>query len=191
MLSGRRRHIRIKPMAEKTERKYGFNTRSLHAGYPRTPRRHARAVPIYQTTSFAFNNSDHAAALFALQEFGNIYTRIMNPTRTRWSSAWPRSKTARWRWPHPAARRRNSSPSTVCWNRAMRSSPPARSTAAPTRSSTCPSAGSAIRRQFVEPDDPENFRKAITPQDALPLRRDHLQSARQHSGHRSRRQDRA
>jgi O-acetylhomoserine (thiol)-lyase len=62
------------------ERPLGFNTRALHAGYDPDPTTHARAVPIYQTTSFTFDDTDHAARLFALQEFGNIYTRIMNPT---------------------------------------------------------------------------------------------------------------
>src|SRR5664279_3111801 len=62
------------------QRTLGFNTRSLHAGYAPDPTTHARAVPIYQTTSFTFNNADHAANLFGLKEFGNIYTRIMNPT---------------------------------------------------------------------------------------------------------------
>ena len=62
------------------ERTLGFNTRALHAGYAPDPTTKARAVPIYQTTSFVFDNSDHAAALFGLQQFGNIYTRIMNPT---------------------------------------------------------------------------------------------------------------
>ena len=62
------------------ERKLGFNTRALHEGYSPDPATHARAVPIYQTTSFTFDNSEHAAALFGLQQFGNIYTRLMNPT---------------------------------------------------------------------------------------------------------------
>ena len=62
------------------ERSFGFHTRSLPAGQRPDPATNARAVPIYQTTSYVFNDSDHAAALFALQEFGNIYTRIMNPT---------------------------------------------------------------------------------------------------------------
>lgn len=62
------------------ERSLGFNTRSVHAGYKPDPATGARAVPIYQTTSFVFEDSDHAAALFALRKFGNIYTRIMNPT---------------------------------------------------------------------------------------------------------------
>ena len=68
-------------MPENTpDRVFGFNTRALHHGYQPDPTTGARAVPIYQSTSFVFKDSDHAAALFALQEFGNIYTRIMNPT---------------------------------------------------------------------------------------------------------------
>ena len=58
----------------------GFNTKALHAGYVADPTTGSRAVPIYQTTSFQFRDTDHAAALFALAEPGNIYTRIMNPT---------------------------------------------------------------------------------------------------------------
>jgi O-acetylhomoserine (thiol)-lyase len=68
-------------MPENTpDRVFGFNTRALHHGYQPDPTTGARAVPIYQSTSFVFKDSAHAAALFALQEFGNIYTRIMNPT---------------------------------------------------------------------------------------------------------------
>lgn len=67
-------------MASTNGRQLSFNTLALHAGYNPDPTTGARAVPIYQTTSYQFKNSDHAAALFALQEFGNIYTRIMNPT---------------------------------------------------------------------------------------------------------------
>jgi O-acetylhomoserine (thiol)-lyase len=58
----------------------GFDTKSLHAGYTPDPQTGARAVPIYQTTSYVFKDTEHAARLFGLQEFGNIYTRIMNPT---------------------------------------------------------------------------------------------------------------
>ncbi|MSQ96404.1 MAG: homocysteine synthase [Gemmataceae bacterium] len=57
-----------------------FATLAVHAGQAADPATKARAVPIYQTTSYQFDNADHAARLFALQEFGNIYTRIMNPT---------------------------------------------------------------------------------------------------------------
>src|SRR5271165_4025704 len=59
---------------------YGFNTLSVHAGAQPDPATGARATPIYQTTSFVFEDADHAAALFNLQVFGNIYSRIMNPT---------------------------------------------------------------------------------------------------------------
>lgn len=59
---------------------YHFETLQLHAGQEVDPTTNSRAVPIYQTTSYVFNNSEHAANLFGLKEFGNIYTRIMNPT---------------------------------------------------------------------------------------------------------------
>jgi O-acetylhomoserine (thiol)-lyase len=59
---------------------YRFETLQLHAGQRPDPATNARAVPIYQTTSYVFNDTEHAATLFALKEFGNIYTRIMNPT---------------------------------------------------------------------------------------------------------------
>ena len=62
------------------EHPYGFTTRQLHAGQTPDPTTNSRAVPIYQTTSYVFNSTEHAANLFALKEFGNIYTRIMNPT---------------------------------------------------------------------------------------------------------------
>src|SRR3990172_7759109 len=59
----------------------GFETVALHAGQETPdPTTGSRAVPIYQTTSYVFQNTEHAANLFALKEFGNIYTRIMNPT---------------------------------------------------------------------------------------------------------------
>lgn len=58
----------------------GFATLAIHAGAQPDPTTKARITPIYQTTAYVFDNSDHAAALFGLQAFGNIYTRIMNPT---------------------------------------------------------------------------------------------------------------
>ncbi|MBI5650186.1 MAG: O-acetylhomoserine aminocarboxypropyltransferase/cysteine synthase [Chloroflexi bacterium] len=66
--------------AQSDARKFGFTTRQLHAGQNPDPTTGSRAVPIYQTTSYVFKDTEHAARLFALQEFGNIYTRIMNPT---------------------------------------------------------------------------------------------------------------
>jgi len=62
------------------ERNFKFETLQLHAGQEPDPTTGSRAVPIYQTTSYQFKDTEHAATLFALKEFGNIYTRIMNPT---------------------------------------------------------------------------------------------------------------
>jgi len=63
-----------------TDQAPGFNTLAIHAGAAPDPATGARATPIYQTTSFVFDDVDHAASLFGLQAFGNIYTRITNPT---------------------------------------------------------------------------------------------------------------
>ena len=63
-----------------SEQNWKLATLCLHGGQAPDPTTNSRAVPIYQTTSYVFNDSDHAARLFALQEFGNIYTRLMNPT---------------------------------------------------------------------------------------------------------------
>jgi len=67
-------------MMSPPDRSFGFATRALHAGQRPDAETGARAVPIYQTTSYVFEDTAHAAALFNLQRFGNIYTRIMNPT---------------------------------------------------------------------------------------------------------------
>lgn len=64
---------------KEVERPLGFNTRALHVGYDPGLTTHARAVSIYQSTSFTSDDRDHAARLFALEEFGNIYTRVTNP----------------------------------------------------------------------------------------------------------------
>jgi O-acetylhomoserine (thiol)-lyase len=62
------------------ERTFGFRTRALHAGGTPDAEHGARAVPIFQTTSFVFKDTDDAANLFALQKYGNIYSRFGNPT---------------------------------------------------------------------------------------------------------------
>jgi O-acetylhomoserine (thiol)-lyase len=67
-------------MTDTHQRQLGFETLALHGGQVPDACTNARAVPIYQTTSYVFNDADHAANLFGLKEFGNIYTRIMNPT---------------------------------------------------------------------------------------------------------------
>jgi O-acetylhomoserine (thiol)-lyase len=63
-----------------SENSFGFNTLALHAGQTVDPTTLSRAVPIYQTSSYVFKSAEHAANLFGLKEFGNIYTRLMNPT---------------------------------------------------------------------------------------------------------------
>jgi len=62
------------------DREYGFGTRAVHAGAIPDPVTGARATPIHQTTSFVFDSAEHAASLFNLQTFGNVYSRISNPT---------------------------------------------------------------------------------------------------------------
>jgi len=63
-----------------SDRKFGFDTQCIHAGQLPDPYTGSRAVPIHQTTAYVFDSADHAASLFNLETFGNIYTRIMNPT---------------------------------------------------------------------------------------------------------------
>ena len=63
-----------------TDREFGFETLCLHAGQLPDAATASRAAPIYQTTSYVFDSTDHAASLFNLQTFGNVYSRMMNPT---------------------------------------------------------------------------------------------------------------
>ncbi len=81
----------------------GFETLALHGGQKPDPATNARAVPIYQTTSYVFNDSDHAANLFGLKEFGNIYTRIMNPTNDVFEQRVAALEGASGHWPSPRA----------------------------------------------------------------------------------------
>src|SRR5581483_4984553 len=62
------------------DRRFGFRTRALHAGTPPDPATGARAQPLYLSTSFVFDSAEHAGELFSLRTYGNIYTRISNPT---------------------------------------------------------------------------------------------------------------
>ena len=81
-----------------------FETLQLHAGQSPDPATNARAVPIYQTTSFVFDNAEHGAKLFALEEFGNIYTRIMTPTTDVLEKGSPHSRVASSVWQLPPVR---------------------------------------------------------------------------------------
>ena len=74
------RHRKDPTIESMSDHVFGFSTRALHAGQRPDRDTGARAVPIYQTTSYVFDDTEHAANLFNLQRFGNIYPRIMNPT---------------------------------------------------------------------------------------------------------------
>ena len=130
-------------MADTPAANYRFNTLAVHAGQVADPTTHSRAVPIYQTTSYLFDDADHAGRLFALQEFGNIYTRIMNPTTDVFEKriAALEGGAAGWRW-RPVRPRKRSLSSR--WpGRGMRLSRPRPFTAAPTTCSTTRCPGSA------------------------------------------------
>jgi O-acetylhomoserine (thiol)-lyase len=148
-------------MAE--ERKYGFDTRALHAGYAPDPTTHARAVPIYQSTSFTFNDSEHAASLFALKEFGNIYTRIMNPT-----TAVLEERVASLESGAAALATSSGQAAQVLAITSVAQAGDHIVSAATLYGGTYTQFDVSFRKigievTFVEPDDPENFRKAIRP----------------------------
>jgi O-acetylhomoserine (thiol)-lyase len=149
------------------KRPLGFNTRALHAGYDPDPTTHARAVPIYQSTSFTFDNAEHGARLFALQEFGNIYTRIMNPTTAVLEERVASLENG------AAALGLSSGQAAQFLAIATIAAPGDQIVAASTLyGGTFTQFNVTMRRLgydfvFVEPDDPENFRKAITPKTKL------------------------
>lgn len=149
-------------MAENIERNLGFNTRSLHHGYQPDPTTGARAVPIYQSTSFVFKDSDHAARLFALQEFGNIYTRIMNPT----TDVLEQRVASLENGVAGLATASGQAAQFLTINGLLESGDEIVSSAT-LYGGTYTQFDVSFRRlgyqtKFVEPDDPENFRKAIT-----------------------------
>src|SRR5579872_6423894 len=76
--SGAGNHLASRAVPD--DRQFGFDTLAVHAGQRPDPVTGSRAVPIYQTGAYVFEDTEHAANLFALQRFGNIYSRIMNPT---------------------------------------------------------------------------------------------------------------
>ena len=145
------------------ERELGFATKSLHAGHSPDASSHARAVPIYQSTSFTFDNSDHAARLFALQEFGNIYSRIMNPTTDVFEQRVAALEGGM------AALATSSGQSAQFLAITSLAGPGDEVVSSSTLyGGTYTQMDVSFRRlgidtKFVEPDDPENFRKAITP----------------------------
>jgi O-acetylhomoserine (thiol)-lyase len=145
-----------------TERKLKFDTLQVHAGQIPDPTTGSRAVPIYQTTSYVFNNAEHAANLFALKEFGNIYTRIMNPTNDVFEQRVAALEGG------IGALAVASGSSAITYAILNIAGTGDEIVSASTLyggtynlfSFTLPRLG--IKTIFVDPDDPENFRKAIT-----------------------------
>ena len=148
-------------------RTLGFNTRALHEGDDPDPSTHARAVPIYQTTSFTFEDTEHASRLFGLQEFGNIYTRIMNPTTAVLESRVASLENG------AAALAVSSGQAAQFLAISTLAQPGDQIVAASTLyGGTFTQLDVTMRRLgyevvFVEPDNPENFRNAITPKTRL------------------------
>jgi O-acetylhomoserine (thiol)-lyase len=150
-------------MPDQPERQMGFATRSLHAGHTPDSSSRARAVPIYQSTSFTFENSDHAAALFGLQQFGNIYSRIMNPT----TDVFEQRVAALEGGMAGLATSSGQAAQFLALSSLMEQGDEIVA-ASTLYGGTYTQFDVSFRRiginvKFVEPDDPENFRKAITP----------------------------
>src|SRR6516225_8370951 len=118
---------------------YHFETLQLHAGQQIDPTTKARAVPIYQTTSYGFDNSEHAANLFGLKQFGNIYTRIMNPTTDVFEQRMAALEGGVAALATSSGQASQFWPSTTSCSRVTISSAPAICMGAPTTSSKCPS----------------------------------------------------
>src|SRR5579863_9259798 len=144
-------------------RQLGFATRSLHAGHTPDKASLARAVPIYQSTSFVFEDSSHAAALFALQQFGNIYSRIMNPTTDVFEQ-----RVAALEGGVAALATSSGQAAQFLAISSLMEQGDELVAASTLYGGTYTQFDVSFRRlginvKFVEPDNPENFRKAITP----------------------------
>lgn len=145
-----------------SERQYLPETLAIHAGQQVDPTTNSRAVPIYQTTSYVFNDTDHAANLFALKEFGNIYTRIMNPTTDVFEKRIAALEGA------PAALAVASGQAAITFSILNIAEVGDEIVSASSLyggtynlfSNTLPKLG--IKVKFVDPSNPENFRDAIT-----------------------------
>src|ERR671935_1121081 len=150
-------------MAPTSDRAFGFATRALHAGQRPDAETGARAVPIYQTTSYVFDDTSHAAALFNLQRFGNIYTRIMNPT----TAAFEERMAALERGVGALAVGSGQAAQFLAATSLLEAGDEI--VAAKTLyGGTYTQFDVSFRRlgiqtAFVDPDDPENFRRAISP----------------------------
>jgi O-acetylhomoserine (thiol)-lyase len=149
------------------DRVFGFNTRALHAGQRPDSATGARAVPIYQTTSYVFENPDHAAALFNLQRLGNIYTRIMNPTTAVFEE-----RIAALEGGVGALATGSGQAAQLLVFASLCEAGDEIVAASTLYGGTYTQLDVSMRRfgintVFVDPDDPENFRRAITPKTRL------------------------
>lgn len=139
-----------------------FETIALHGGQTVDPTTKARAVPIYQTTSYVFDDTSHAARLFALQEFGNVYTRLMNPT----TDVLEQRVAALEGGTHAVATGSGQAAETLALlNLAGQGDEIVSSTSLYGGTYnlfhyTLPKLGITVK--FVDPSDPENFRRAVT-----------------------------
>ena len=152
---------------QKPERELGFATRCLHAGQQPDPATNSRAVPIYQTTSYVFNDAEHAANLFGLKEFGNIYTRIMNRT-----TGVCEERMAALEGGSGALATSSGQGAQLLTISSLCQSGDDFVTSATLYGGTYTQFDTTFRRFgynaiFVDPDDPENFRRAITPRTKL------------------------
>ncbi|MCG7410149.1 homocysteine synthase [Paenibacillus sp. ACRRX] len=151
-------------MSESQNQQYGIETLAVHAGQEVDPTTLSRAVPLYQTTSYTFRDADHAANLFALKEFGNIYTRLMNPTTDVFEKRVAALEGG------AAGLATASGQAAITYAILNIAGAGDEIVSASTLyggtynlfSTTLAKLG--IKVHFVDPSDPENFRKAITPQ---------------------------
>jgi len=149
------------------ERSFGFATRALHAGQIPDKDTGSRAVPIYQTSSYVFEDTEHAANLFSLQRFGHIYTRIMNPT-----TAVLEERVAALEGGVGALAVSSGQAAQFIAIANIAESGDEIVSASSIYGGTYTQMDVSLRRlgistTFVEPDDPENFRRAITPKTKL------------------------
>ncbi len=149
------------------DRVFGFSTRALHAGQRPDSETGARAVPIYQTTSYVFEDTQHAANLFNLQRFGNIYTRIMNPT----TAVFEERMASLERGVGALALSSGQAAQFIAITNLLGSGDEIVASKA-LYGGTYTQFDVSFRKlgintTFVDPDDPENFRRAITPRTRL------------------------
>jgi O-acetylhomoserine (thiol)-lyase len=145
------------------DRQFGFGTLCLHAGAIPDPATGARAVPIYQTTSYVFDSADHAASLFNLQTFGNVYSRISNPTVSVFEERMAALEGGR-----AALAAASGQAAQMCALLTLVQNGDQIVSASTLYGGTYSQFDVMFRQfgidtQFVDPDDPENFKRAITP----------------------------